>query len=138
MNELNDVPSTQTVGVDNSDINQPLAVRRVAHKRRIPRRFGKDNDLLPSAQLAALSTYSQVVTPELTPVPTPQSSPHPSRSASPVVIRNKTVPNEFGLYRRGRPLIQRTASQLITLLMLVRLLAQRNMAIAKLTALWAF
>jgi hypothetical protein len=110
MNELNDVPFMQSrgVGIDDSDINQPLAVRGATRKRRIPRRFGKKSHLLPSAQLAAISTYSQVVTPEITPVPTPQPSPHPSRATSPEIVHHiepepidrETVPNQFGLYRR--------------------------------------
>jgi hypothetical protein len=108
MNELNNVPSPESITIDEPDINQPLAVRRAARKRRIPRRFGKDSDLLPSAQLAAMSTYSQVVSPEPSPVMSPQPSPSPSRSTSPIFVNHmdpepvdrETVPNQFGLYRR--------------------------------------
>lgn len=108
MNGLNDPPYTETVCIDDSDIHKPLAVRRATRKRRIPRRFRKESDLLPSAQFAAMSTYSEVVTPEPSPIPTPQPSPPSSRSTSPTSINHidpesidhETVPNQFGLYRR--------------------------------------
>jgi hypothetical protein len=107
MNELNDVPSTESIAIDKPDINQPLAVRHATRKRQIPWRFGKDSDLLPSAQLAAMSTYSQVVSPEPSPVMSPQPSPSPSRSTSPIFVNHmdpepvdcETVLNQFGLYQ---------------------------------------
>ena len=100
--------NTETIHVDNSDIHKPIAIRRATRKRRIPRRFRKDSDLLPSAQFAAMSTYSQVVTPEPSPIPTPQPSPPSSRPSSPTFVNHmdlestdrETVPNQFGLYRR--------------------------------------
>jgi Plavaka transposase len=108
INESNDPPHTNTVRIDDSDIHKPLAVRRATRKRRIPRRFRKESDLLPSAQLAAMSMYSEVVTPEPSPIPTPQLSPPSSRSISPTLLNHtdlesiarETVPNQFGLYRR--------------------------------------
>ena len=109
INESNDPPHTKTVHIGDYDIHKPLAVRRAARKRRIPRRFRKESDLLPSAQLAAMSMYSEVVTPEPSPIPTPQLSPPSSRSVSPSTFVNhmdlesidrETVPNQFGLYRR--------------------------------------
>jgi hypothetical protein len=132
-------PSANTVQIDDPDINRPLAVRRVARKRRIPHRFGKESDLLPSAQLAAMSTYNEVVTPEPTPVPTPQPSPRSSRSTSPVFvnrmdpepIERETEPNQFGLYRRFTEWPSVDPEDDITSLMLLHLLAQWNMAIAQ-------
>lgn len=112
INESNDLPYTRTVHTDDvtddSDIHKPLAVRRATRKRRIPRRFRKESDLLPSAQLAAMSMYNEVVTPEPSPIPTPQASPPSSRSASPTFVNHmdiesitrETEPNQFGLYRR--------------------------------------
>ena len=57
------------------DLDIPIAMRRPTRKRRVPARFGKSSDLLPSAQMAALSTYSQAITPESSPTPSEASSP---------------------------------------------------------------
>ena len=79
-------------------------MRRPTQKQRVPAQFGKLNNLLPSAQMAALSTYSQVVTPDSFPTPSEASSPI-SRPPSPVdkplpePMIHKTVPNQFGLYQ---------------------------------------
>ena len=81
-------------------------MRRPTRKRRVPARFGKSSDLLPSAQMAALSTYSQVVTPDSSPAPSTAPSPSVSRPPSPVDMPSpepmihETVANQFGLYRR--------------------------------------
>lgn len=90
----------------------PIALRRATRKRRIPARYGKGSDLLPSRQMAALRTYSQVVSPKPSPIPSPIQSPGTSRSASPIQIDPpspsptpepttfETTPNQFGLFRR--------------------------------------
>lgn len=93
---------------DNLAIDAPIALRRATRKRRIPGRYGKASDLLPSAQMAALRTYSQVVTPEPSPPPSPVLSPTPSRPVSPMAIDPpppdpvifETTPNQFGFFRR--------------------------------------
>lgn len=82
--------------------NQPLSIRREPRKRRIPARFGKNSDMLPSAQMAAISIYSQIVTPEGSPEPVQHSSPSITRSTSPAPMKpiiHETTPNEFGIYR---------------------------------------
>ena len=108
IDESSNLPYTKAVCIDNSDIHKPLAVRQATRKRRIPQRFRKESDLLPSAQLAAMSMYSEAVTPESTPIPSPQPSPASSQSTSPTfmnhvdleLIDRETVPNQFGLYQR--------------------------------------
>lgn len=85
-------------------------MRRATRKRRIPARYGKASDLLPSRQMAALRTYSQVVSPDPSPIPSPIPSPGTSRSASPMQIDPltperhstafETTPNHFGFFRR--------------------------------------
>ena len=91
------------------DSDRPLALRRATRTRRVPARFGKSSDLLPSAQMAAMTIYSQAMTPESSPAPSPTSSPSPiSRSPSPMPVDlpapeptiHETFPNLFGLYRR--------------------------------------
>jgi hypothetical protein len=91
------------------DLDRPIAMRRATRTRRIPARFGKSSDLLPSAQMAAMTIYSQAVTPESSTTPSPAASPPPiSRSPSPMPVDMptpepmiyETTPNHFGLYRR--------------------------------------
>ena len=91
------------------DLDKPLAMRRANRARRVPARYGKSSDLLPSAQMAALSTYSQAITPEPSPPPSPSQppslnphspSPLPLQSPPPEPIVHETTPNHFGLYRR--------------------------------------
>ena len=79
-------------------------MRRATRVRRVPARYGKSSDLLPSAQMAALSTYSQAITPEPSPPPSPIQAASKSRSLSPMPVELKpiiheTTPNHFGLYR---------------------------------------
>jgi Plavaka transposase len=82
-------------------------MRRATRVRRVPARFGKSGDLLPSAQMAAMTIYSQALTPDPSPTPS-QSSPTISRSPSPMPVDipstkpmfHETIPNQFGLYRR--------------------------------------
>jgi hypothetical protein len=84
-------------------------MRRATRNRRVPARFGKSSDLLPSAQMAALTIYSQAITPESSPASSRAASPPPiSRPASPMPVDtptpepmiHETIPNQFGLYRR--------------------------------------
>jgi hypothetical protein len=83
-------------------------MRRATRTRRVPARFGKLSDLLPSAQMAAMSTYSQAISPQSSPTPSQASSPPISRPPSlmPVdtptqkTVIHETIPNQFGLYRR--------------------------------------
>jgi hypothetical protein len=98
----------QPLEPENLDLDRPLAMRRATRKRRIPTRFGKSSDLIPSAQMAALSTYSQAITPQSSPTPSQASSPCVSQPPSPMPFDiptpepmiHETIPNEFGLYRR--------------------------------------
>jgi hypothetical protein len=86
-------------------------MRRATRARRVPARFGKSSDLLPSAQMAAMTIYSQAITPEPSPPPSPIQAASPiSRSPSPMLVQlpppdsepivHETTANQFGLYRR--------------------------------------
>ena len=96
----------QPLELDNLDLDRPLAMRRVIRMRQIPARFGKLSDLLPSSQMAALSTYSQAITPQSSPTPSQASSPPDSRPPLPMPVDiptpkpmiHKMTPNQFGLY----------------------------------------
>jgi hypothetical protein len=90
-------------------LDKPIAMRCATRTRRVPARFGKSGDILPSAQLAAMNICSQVVTPESSPPPSPAASlPSISRPPSPMPVDmpspkptiHETIPNQFGLYRR--------------------------------------
>jgi hypothetical protein len=93
---------------ENVDLDQPVSIRRASRKRRVPIRFGKASDFLPSSQMAALRTYSEAITPEPSPTPSPVPSPPVSRAPSPMHVDQptpgpticETVPNQFGLFRR--------------------------------------
>jgi hypothetical protein len=90
-------------------------VRRATRTRRVSARFGKSSDLLPSAQMAAMTNYSQAITPESSPSPSPPPSPTLEASPGPISqpsspmpvdmptlepIIHETIPNQLGLYRR--------------------------------------
>jgi hypothetical protein len=99
----------ESVTLDECDehSDRPIAMRRAIRTRRIPARFGKLSDLLPSAQMAALTIYSEAITPESSPTPSQVASPLPiSRPPSPMSVDmpltepmiHETVANQFGLY----------------------------------------
>ena len=108
-----DIPATQTfesinpAEEDDLDLDQPLALHRATRTWWVPAHFRKSGDPLLSAQMAAMTNYSQALTPESSPTPSLASSPIPiSWPPSPMPVDrpshkpiiHETVPNHFGLY----------------------------------------
>jgi len=97
----------QPLKLDNSDLDRPLAMHQAIQTWWVPAQFGKLSDLLPSLQMAALSTYSQAITPQSSPTLSQASSPPDSWPPLPMLVDiptpkpmiHKTTPNQFSLYQ---------------------------------------